>query len=232
MSLLLQGAHASPAPANLRDWTPNDLRRVRLTAAHHAARDRILERLLEEPDRTWLSGPQWARLEWGHGLRGRKVQADFDRAAAKVARERRLRLTLATVLTCDAPPGAARRARWEDVCLTRKVWAVPRRHLPNVERKGMRPRERVWKITLAAPAVDVLCKAREVGDGWGLLRRLVRIHSRVLPPDALRSFKPPAQRRPRTGLVFPNAFPAASPEPLPEHTMRRRLRDLIVDSIG
>lgn len=203
--------------AQVRDLTPAGLRRLSTDE-----RERIYDALLEV-SYTWLSERELEHLTWGHGLRCRMDRADFDLAAAKVARERRIRLALALVLTCGVPPGAARRAHWAHVDLRAKQWRVPRVHLPHLERQGMGARERAKQFTLSPMAVEVFREASEVGDGWRILQRVVPTPSpNPLPIGDVR--RPPRRPRPpRKGLVFPG--PCA--EPLPEHILGRRLRDLI-----
>lgn len=207
--------------AALRDLTPSGLRRLSMDE-----RKRLLKALLSV-NYTWLSEREREHLFWGHGLRCRMDRADFERAAAKVAKERRIRLALAVVMTTGAPPGAVRRATWERVNLAACQWDIPRLHLPNVERQGMQPNQRFKPCRLPTQAVDVFCRAREVGDGWGVLGRVVKIP----PPNTLDRSDvrrpPPRRRPPTTGLVFPG--PDA--QPLPEHALGRRLR-VIVDRIN
>ena len=214
----------------MRHLTPIKL--VRLSTDE---RSRLLDCLLRDADDTWLSEREREHLEWGHGVRCKMRQDDFDAAAAKVARERRLRLALALVVLCGVPPCAALRVHWNDVKLKAQRWNVPRRNLPKAGRAswvtGRRwdePRRRFMLVDMPKPAADVFRKAREVRDGWGLLRRIVRIRPRHLlehDPDGIR--QPLSPPMPRGDVPV---FPASRLQPLeylPEHAMGYCLRAIL-----
>ena len=191
-------------------------------------RKRLLEALLSV-NYTWLSEREREHLFWGHGLRCRMDRADFERAAAKVAKERRIRLALAVVMTTGAPPRrcAPRHLGAREPC--GRVSGTSRRlHLPNVEREGMQPNQRFKP-----------CRSPDAG-GRRLLpcprgrRRLggtgqdrgdpspQHIGPIRHPPPAA----PAGGRQPRA-----SSFPGLDAQPLPEHALGRRLR-VIVDRIN
>ena len=158
---------------------------------------------------------------WGRGVRCRKKQADFDRAAAKVARERKIRLALALVAICGVPLGAARRAKWARVDLKAQQWTVPRCHLPNVERKGMGARDRFKRYPITPKAESVFRAARMVGDGWELLPKIVGVPLYELA-DSNHVWRP--QPPARSPLVFPAQ--AGGNTPLSDNAIRYRLKTL------
>lgn len=199
--------------------TPNELRRLSTSE-----RDTLLDGstgLLLTLDGDWLSAREKEHLEWGRGARCRKKQADFDRAAAKVARERKIRLALALVAICGAPVGAARRATWARVDLEARQWTVPRSHLPNVERKGMGAQERFKRYRITPQAESVFRAASMVGDGWELLPKIVGISLyELMGSHDVCQPRPPA----RSPLVFPAQ--AGGGTPLSDNAIRYRLKTL------
>ena len=224
------------------DLTPTGLLALAKTRAE---RIDLVDRLgLLDVDSTWLSPRKRRHLEWGHGMRYRLDPEDFKRAAAEVACKRRVRLALAVSVLCNVGPGAARLARWRDLELDAEpaAWFVPRPHvvaarrspdtlarLAMMKRGSERAREdaegfgELEEVSVPPEAVDVFRQAREVGDGWKLLRKIAPLIEAHLAIRGGEVEPPRPPRPPRPGaLVFPRrVFPGREPdEPLPEHSFR------------
>ena len=141
----------------------------------------------------------------------------LPRLCERVRYARALRLACSLTAMCAVGPGAVRGARWREFDKEAKTWTFPAARVATGVPGDFPP------IALSPQALEILCAARVLGDGAGLVFERKRgIENGGFTDDEFRRCldlpcpPPPSQ----DDLVFPGK----RGEPLAEHALRELLR--------
>lgn len=201
-------------------------RRTRPLAPHEIKP--ILAWLLKPPrikeadvyDHRYHSDGRFALGDGPFGARFDDASPGFEllpRICERVRYARALRLACALMALCAVGPGAVRGARWREFDEEAKTWTFPAARVETGVPGDFPP------VALSPQALEILCAARTLGDGAGLVFERKRgIENGNMTDDELRLLldlpcpPPPSQ----DDLVFPGK----RGEALAEHALRELLR--------
>ena len=188
----------------------------------------ILERLLEPPpieavdvyDHRYHPDGSFASEDGPFGARFSDRDSPafrlLPRLCERVRYTRALRLACALTAVCAVGPGAARGARWREFDDVAKTWTFPAARVETGVPGDFPP------VALSPHALEILCAARALGDGAGLVFERKRgIENGGFTDDEFREClslpcpPPPSQ----DDLVFPGK----RGKPLAEHALRKLL---------
>lgn len=210
-------------------------RRTRPLAPHEIKP--ILAWLVEPPpirgadvdDHRYHSDGRLASEDGPFGARFDDTSPAFEllpRICERVRYARALRLACALTAVCAVGPGAVRGARWREFDEEAKTWTFPAARVETGVPGDFPP------IALSPQALEILCAARALGDGAGLVFERKRgIENGSMTDDEFRELldlpcpPPPSP----DDLVFPGK----RGEPLAEHALRELLRGYSLgDTLG
>ena len=189
----------------------------------------ILERLLEPPpikaadvyDHVYHPDRSLASFDGPFGGRfsdsGSRAFQLLPKICERVRYARALRLACALMAVCAVGPGAVRGARWREFNDVAKTWTFPVARVETGVPGDFPP------VALSPLALEVLCAARALGDGAGLVFDRKRdLENGGFTDDEFREcLSLPCPPLPsQDDLVFPGK----RGEPLAEHALRELLR--------